>query len=52
MSEQQAKKEAGEHITATFDTGHLNMWRKFWKGDEKNQSNKMIKNSTPGCYQK
>lgn len=34
MVEEQARKEANEHITATFDTGHLNMWRKYWKGDE------------------
>jgi len=33
-SEQQAKKEAGEHINATFDTGHFNMWRKYWRGDQ------------------
>ncbi|MBI2668416.1 sugar phosphate isomerase/epimerase [Candidatus Woesearchaeota archaeon] len=33
MDEEQARKEAGEHITATFDTGHFNMWRKYWKGD-------------------
>ncbi len=33
MSEQAAVTEAKEHITATFDTGHFNMWRKYWKGD-------------------
>ena len=33
VAEEQAKKEAHEHITATFDTGHLNMWRKYWKGE-------------------
>ncbi len=33
MNPEQAKKEANEHITATIDTGHLNMWRKYWKGD-------------------
>ncbi len=32
-SEDEAKKEAEEHIKATFDTGHLNIWRKYWKGD-------------------
>ncbi len=32
-SEENAKKEAEEHITSTMDTGHLNMWRKYWKGD-------------------
>lgn len=34
MPEEQAQKEAKEHITATFDTGHLNMWRKYWIGDK------------------
>lgn len=33
MAAEQARKEAQEHITATFDTGHLNMWRKYWQGD-------------------
>ena len=33
VPEQQAQKEAKEHLTATFDTGHLNMWRKYWQGD-------------------
>ncbi|MFH1276062.1 MAG: TIM barrel protein [Candidatus Woesearchaeota archaeon] len=35
MSEQEAQKKSEEHITATFDTGHLNMWRKYWRGDPK-----------------
>ncbi len=34
-SEQEAKKLAEDHITSTFDTGHLNMWRKYWKTDPK-----------------
>jgi sugar phosphate isomerase/epimerase len=33
MSENEAQKKSKTHITATFDTGHLNMWRKYWKGD-------------------
>lgn len=33
MSEEMAQKKAEDHITATFDTGHLNMWRRHWKGD-------------------
>ncbi len=33
MDEKAAWKEANEHITSTFDTGHLNMWRKYWQGD-------------------
>jgi hypothetical protein len=37
MSEKQAQEKAKEHITATFDTGHFNMWRKYWRGDP-NQS--------------
>ncbi len=35
MAEEQARKEAREHITSTFDTGHLNMWRKYWVADDK-----------------
>lgn len=35
MSPEEAKKEAAEHITGTIDVGHLNMWRKYWKGDDK-----------------
>ncbi len=35
VAEEEAQKRAMDHITATFDTGHLNMWRKYWKGDEK-----------------
>jgi sugar phosphate isomerase/epimerase len=34
-SGQKAKQKAKDHITATLDVGHLNMWRKYWKGDEK-----------------
>ncbi|MBI2146018.1 sugar phosphate isomerase/epimerase [Candidatus Woesearchaeota archaeon] len=33
MAEEDARKKAQQHITSTFDTGHLNMWRKYWKGD-------------------
>lgn len=33
ISEQEARKKAQQHITSTFDTGHLNMWRKYWKSD-------------------
>jgi sugar phosphate isomerase/epimerase len=32
-SEEEAKKLSEQHITTTFDTGHLNMWRKYWKTD-------------------
>ncbi|MFH1829030.1 MAG: TIM barrel protein [Nanoarchaeota archaeon] len=32
LSEKEAQKKANDHITATFDTGHLNMWRKYWQG--------------------
>ncbi len=35
MSNEAAQKTANDHITATFDTGHLNMWRKYWIGDPK-----------------
>ena len=33
MAEEEAKRKAEKHITSTFDTGHFNMWRKYWKGD-------------------
>jgi len=31
ISKQEAEKLAEKHIKATFDTGHANMWRKFWQ---------------------
>ncbi len=31
MSRQEAEKLAEKHIKATIDTGHMNMWRKFWQ---------------------
>ncbi len=33
--EARAKKEAEDHIKGHLDTGHLNMWRKYWVWDEK-----------------
>lgn len=33
-SEEEAKKEAKDHINATIDAGHMNMWRKYWQGDK------------------
>ena len=33
MSEEEAQKRAQDHIGATFDTGHFNMWRKYWQSD-------------------
>jgi len=33
IPEDEARKIADRHIGATFDTGHFNMWRKYWKGD-------------------
>ncbi len=33
MNEKEAWQRAEDHITSTLDTGHLNMWRKYWKGD-------------------
>jgi len=35
MSSEKAKKEAEEHIYATFDTAHCNTWWKYWQGDSK-----------------
>lgn len=34
-SQEQAKREAEDHIKAHLDTGHLNIWRKFWVADQK-----------------
>ena len=31
LSEEEARMSAERHIKATFDTGHLNMWRKYWQ---------------------
>jgi tetratricopeptide (TPR) repeat protein len=31
-SEKDAQKEAEEHVKGHLDTGHLNMWRKYWVG--------------------
>ena len=30
-----AEQAAKQHLSMTFDTGHMNMWRKYWKGDDK-----------------
>jgi len=33
--QQKAKELANQHIKATLDTGHLNVWRKYWQNDSK-----------------
>ncbi|HIH05261.1 TPA: sugar phosphate isomerase/epimerase [Candidatus Woesearchaeota archaeon] len=33
MSREEAEKLAEKHIKATIDTGHINMWRKYWQPD-------------------
>ncbi len=33
ISKQEAQKLAEKHIKATIDTGHINMWRKYWQDD-------------------
>ena len=35
ISKEEAEKIAERHIKATLDTGHLNMWRKYWQEDPK-----------------
>jgi hypothetical protein len=35
ISRDEAQKISEKHIKATIDTGHLNMWRKFWQQDPK-----------------
>ena len=33
MNAEEARKKAETHISATFDTAHMNMWWKYWQGD-------------------
>jgi hypothetical protein len=33
VSAEEAKKLAEKHLKATIDTGHINMWRKYWQPD-------------------
>ncbi len=33
VSEEEAQRLAERHIKATIDTGHLNLWRKYWQDD-------------------
>ncbi len=33
ISQKEAHEKAQQHITATIDTGHVNMWRKYWVGN-------------------
>ena len=35
LNRNEAKKAAETHIKATIDTGHLNIWRKYWNDDPK-----------------
>jgi RNA binding exosome subunit len=35
VSPEEAKKLAEKHLKATIDTGHINMWRKYWQPDQK-----------------
>jgi sugar phosphate isomerase/epimerase len=35
MDSGKAKQVAADHIKATFDVGHANIWKKYFKGDEK-----------------
>lgn len=44
MGEEEAKKVATSHIRGTFDVGHANVWRKYFKGDEKDFNKWMIEN--------
>lgn len=55
LTPQEAEAYAEKHIKAIFDTGHLNMWRKYWQGDEKgfldwykNQVEKLAKSGLLG----
>jgi hypothetical protein len=33
ISKDEAEKLADRHIKATIDTGHINLWRKYWQDD-------------------
>ena len=33
VSKEEAEKLAARHIKATIDTGHINLWRKYWQDD-------------------
>ena len=33
VSREEAEKIAERHIKATIDTGHINLWRKYWQDD-------------------
>jgi len=33
VSREEAEKLAARHIKATLDTGHINLWRKYWQDD-------------------
>ncbi len=33
ISREEAEKLAERHIKATIDTGHINLWRKYWQDD-------------------
>ncbi len=35
MTRTEAEQLASKHIRATLDTGHINMWRKYWQDDPK-----------------
>src|SRR3989338_4542772 len=33
ISKEEARKLAETHVKATIDTGHINLWRKYWQDD-------------------
>lgn len=35
LPEEQARREAEDHIKGHLDTGHMNIWRKYWVADPK-----------------
>ena len=42
MSESAAEKKAKDHIKATFDIGHANMWKKYYGGKEEDFNNWLV----------
>jgi len=47
ISREEAENIAAKHIKATLDTGHLNMWKKYWQDDPK-----LSKEQNEGNYKK
>ncbi len=47
ISKDEAEKLAEKHIKATLDTGHINLWRKYWQEDPR-----MTKEENDGAFRR